>query len=100
MGLLENYKEQNPEAFREAPKWRPPQEYGFFIRMVMRMSGGRIRDVDRAAYVLAIAAAIILVTSLFFFFSAGSPSKPPSGFEGNIPNLPEYRNPPMPQNFK
>ena len=68
MGLLENYKEQNPEAFREAPKWRPPQEYGFFIRLVMRLSGGRVRDINQASYVLLIAAAIVALLSLLFWF--------------------------------
>ena len=66
MGLLENYREQNPEAFMEKPKWQAPKEYGFFIRLVMRMSGGRIRDINKAAYALAIAAAVMFVVSLFF----------------------------------
>ena len=78
MGLLENYREQNPEAFREAPKWEPPREYGFFIRLVMRLSGGKIRDVNTAAKMLAIAAAVVFVVSLFLFFSGGGgPKLPP-----------------------
>ena len=68
MGLLENYKEQNPESFREKPQWEPPREYGFFIRLVMKMSGGRIRDVNTASYALLIAAAIVALTSLLFWF--------------------------------
>ena len=78
MGILENYKEQNPSAFREAPKWQPPREYGFFIRMVMRLSGGRIREVNKAAQVLAIAVAVVFVVSLFLFLSGGGgPKLPP-----------------------
>ena len=68
MGLLENYKEQNPEAFREKPKWSPPDDYGFFIRLVMRASGGRIQDVTTACYVLLGAAIFIMAVAAAVIF--------------------------------
>ena len=63
MGLLENYKEQNPSAFREKQEWSPPREYGFFIRLVMRLSAGRIRDVNTASYTLLGAAIFIMLVA-------------------------------------
>ena len=79
MGLLENYKEQNPEAFRKAPQWEPPREYGFFIRLVMRLSGGRIRDVNKASYVLLTVAVIIVIVALILFFAGNSARIPLPG---------------------
>lgn len=67
MDLLEQYKQQHPEVSQRAPAWSPPREYGFFIRFVMRISGGKIRDVNRASYVLATAGAAILLVSILIF---------------------------------
>mgnify|MGYP001577440866 CR=1 len=67
MDLLEQYKKQYPETFKQKPQWQPSDEYGFFIRLVMRLSRGRVRDTRQAARVLLIAAAVILLLSLFFF---------------------------------
>ena len=63
MGLLENYKEQNPSAFREKQKRSPSDDYGFFIRLVMSASGGRIRDANTASYVLLGAAVFIMIVA-------------------------------------
>jgi len=73
MDLLQQYKEQHPGAFREQ-KWEPPEgyeRYGFFIRLVMRLSGGRIRDVRSASYVLIGFVALAIIVSLLLFFSGG-----------------------------
>lgn len=85
MDLLEQYKQQHPEAFKEKPKWQPPSEYGFFIRLVMRLSGGRIREVREATYVLlggAIVMAVVAIIVLIVTFSS-SPTPalriPPAG---------------------
>ena len=74
MDLLSQYKQDHPEEFREKPQWESSREYGFFIRLVMRLSAGKIRDVSKAAYVLAIAAAAVFTFAviLFFFFSGSS----------------------------
>jgi len=78
MDLLEQYKQQHPEMAQNVPVWSPPREYGFFIRLVMRMSGGKIRDVNTASYVLAIASAVIVVVSIgiftYNFFGSGTAS--------------------------
>jgi len=99
--ILQQYEKEHPGAFRQAPSWEPPQEYGFFIRWVMKLSGGRIRDVRSASYILLGFAALAIVVSLVLFFkNIYGPSKPPAGYRGNIPDLPEYRNPPTPQDFR
>ncbi len=74
MDLLEQYKQQHPEVLQPASTWSPPREYGFFIRLVMRLSGGKIRDINQASYVLAIAGAVIVVisTAIFIYDFSGS----------------------------
>ena len=67
MDLLEQYKQDNPEAFREKPPEEISKEYGFFVRLAMKMSRGTIRDIKEANRVLVIAAIIIFLISLYFF---------------------------------
>ncbi len=80
MDLLEQYKQQRPEAFKPVvpqPATDPyGREYGAMVRLVMRMSGGRIRDARQASYVLIAVAAVFLTVSLFFFFRGSGPSLP------------------------
>lgn len=67
MDLLEQYKQQHPEAFREKPQWQPSSEYGFLIRLVMRLLGVRVRDTRMASYVLLIAGVAVFVVSVAIF---------------------------------
>lgn len=75
MDLLSQYKQDHPEVFQE--KKRPPltDEYGRaytgMIAVVMRLSGGRIKDARRASYALLVFAVLVLVVSLVLFFSGG-----------------------------
>lgn len=71
MDILSQYQQEHPEAFREAPKQQSSDGYGFFIRLVLRLSGGRVRDARQAARVLLIAAVVMATASLFFFLTAG-----------------------------
>ncbi len=86
MGLLENYQQQHPEAFR--PKEREPElgegEYGFIVRFVIHLPGGLIRNAKQASYVLLGAAGVILVLTLAIFFMGNSnnvASPPPTPFQ-------------------
>lgn len=84
MDLLSQYKQQNPKAFQEKKPLRLSDEYGRtytgMVAFVMRLSGGRIRDVRQASYVLLGAAALIVLISLgVFFFGGGSRMAPPPG---------------------
>lgn len=76
MGLLSQYKQDHPEAFREQKRSPLTDEYGRaysgMIAFVMRLSGGRIRDAKMASYALLVLAAITIIVSLFLFFSGGS----------------------------
>ncbi len=80
MDLLEQYKQQNPEAFREK-KPAPMadaygREYSTLVAFVMRFSGGRIRDAKQASYVLLGIAGVIAVVSLLFFTGIPGTSAP------------------------
>ena|SRR3989344_5436147 len=81
MDILGEYERQRQVA--SAPirptSFRPGSEYGFFIKLVMRLFGGKIENGRQASIVLLVAAAAILLISLFIFarasewFSLGSP---------------------------
>ncbi|MFY9462859.1 MAG: hypothetical protein WAP52_01595 [Candidatus Sungiibacteriota bacterium] len=83
MGLLENYQQQYPEAFR--PKAREPElgegEYGFIVRFVIHLPGGMVRNAKEASYVLLGAVGVIIVLTLVVFFWGGSGPKIPSAQE-------------------
>ena len=73
MGILEQYEKQFPEANKPAPQWQPASEYGFFVKLVMKLSGGRIRNERGANYVLlGVAGIIFFVAILIFIFSGPS----------------------------
>lgn len=71
MDLLEQYKQQNPEAFQE--KKLPiltdayGREYSGMVAFVIRLSGGRIRDARQAGYVLLTIAAGATIATFFLF---------------------------------
>lgn len=44
---------------------------GFFVRLVMRLSGGRIRDARQASLVLLIISALIVALSIIIFLYQG-----------------------------
>ena len=71
MGILEQYEKQFPETNKPTPQWQPASEYGFFVKLVMKLSGGRIRDEVRANYVLAVITVILFIISIILFFSGG-----------------------------
>ena len=71
MDLLEQYKQQNPEKFREQ---RPAQmtdaygrEYSGINAFIIRLSGGKIRDAKQASYALLGVAAVIAAISGVLF---------------------------------
>lgn len=80
MDLLSQYKQEHPKEFQEQKRPPATDEYGRgysgMARIVIRLSGGRIRDSRQASYVLAIVAGTIFVMALaaFFFFSGFSSS--------------------------
>ncbi len=79
MDILGEYEKQR--AVASAPirpaSFRPDSEYGFFIKLVMRVSGGKIENARQASIVLLSAAGVILLISIFIFFRGSSVSLPP-----------------------
>ena len=75
MGILEQYKKQFPEESKLAPQRQSSNEYGFFINLVMRLSGGRIHNETKALYVLLAAVGFMLLVIILTFIFSGSSSK-------------------------
>ncbi len=73
MDILAEHDRQHPVS--PAPVrhtgFQPQSEYGFFIRLVIRLSGGKIENGRQASIVLLVAAAAIFLISLFIFARAG-----------------------------
>ena len=91
MDLLEQYKLQNPEAFR--PKDRESElgrgEYGFIVRFVIHLPGGMVRNAKEASYILLGAAGVLIVLTLIVsFWGSGSAPKAfsPKGYSDPLPS--------------
>lgn len=76
MDILGQYEKQQPQVIQAAPQRQLAPEYGFFIRLVIRLSGGRIQDSRRAVYVLLGIAAVFMLASLLFLFGVPGLSAP------------------------
>lgn len=92
MDILSKYQQEHPEAFREKPAAiHVSDEYGFFIRTVMRVSGGRIQTMRQATRALAGIAVIILLAALIMIYFALRDTRPaPSAADLRLtpPSLP------------
>ncbi len=66
MDLLQRYKEQHPGEFRK-PQWETRSD-SFFIRLVIRLSGGIIRDTQQAIYVIVGVIIVIAIAIIFFLY--------------------------------
>ncbi|MBI3420880.1 MAG: hypothetical protein HY006_02350 [Candidatus Sungbacteria bacterium] len=76
MDILGKYDQEHPQAVPQASQWRPPAEYGFFVRTVMRISGGRIRDTRQAGIVLLVCTGIFLLLSVIIVWPRGGQRTP------------------------
>lgn len=80
MDLLEQYKQQNPEKFREQKSPQPTDEYGRaytgMSAFVMRLSGGKIKDTKQASYALFAVAVMFALAGLLFFTGIPGTSAP------------------------
>lgn len=78
MDILEQYKSQHPEAFRpQAAPSAGAEEYGFIIKLVLRMPGGAVRSPKQANKILLGAAGAVFVTALILFLWRGGSGLPP-----------------------
>lgn len=71
MDILKRYEERQPRAAQPAPRAAAGSEYGFLVRAVMRLSGGRIHEVRQANYILLGVATVAVILSLVLLFSGG-----------------------------
>ncbi len=56
------------------PQWQSLPEGGFMLRLLAKLSGGRIRDVRQANYVLVGVAVAVLLISAWAFYRQTVPS--------------------------
>lgn len=72
MDILSQYRQDHPEAFQEKKLLPMTDEYGRvytgMIALVMRFSGGRIRDARQASVALLLISVIIAISALLIFF--------------------------------
>lgn len=88
MDILEAYEKSQPKAqfpsAAQTPEQLLQQRYapdtGFFIRLVIRLSGRRIQSARQASVVLLVVAGIIMFAALIVFVLASS-----SGGETALP---------------
>ena len=64
MDILGRYEQQHPQAAAPIIMEKVSNEYGFLIGLVMRMSGGRIRDAHKASFVLLAMAVVIIIIAV------------------------------------
>ena len=88
MDILKQYEKQVSEINKAAPQREALSEYGFFIRLVMRLSGGRIHNETQASYVLIAAAALMIIASLFIIFGGAGQAPFNIPFGNHLINLP------------
>lgn len=84
MDLLSQYKQQNPEAFREQKPRQMTDAYGReqsgMIALVIRLSGDRIKDARQATITLGgIALFVLAVTVIIFWSALSGPAAAPRG---------------------
>lgn len=70
MDILGAYEKQNQPIAQPIVQRAQSPEYGFFIRLVMRLSGGRIENARQASYVLLGAVVVILIVAIVVFLGA------------------------------
>ena len=82
MDILSQYNKDHPEAFQEKKSPRMTDEYGReysgMVALVIRLSGGRIKDAWTANIALLVTCAIIATSALIIFFW-------PSGAQTTLP---------------
>ena len=64
MDILGRYEQQHPQAAAPTRTDISSDDYGFFINLVMRLSGGRIRDANQASSVLLGAVVVMIIIAV------------------------------------
>ena len=67
--------EFDTEKYKPLPSMQDPAKKSWAIRIVMKLSGGRIKTDEQASYVLVAIAVIFIIVSIYNFSSAGGGKK-------------------------
>lgn len=73
MDILKKYEEQHQETAMPAFTAKSSAEYGFFTRLVMRLSGGMIKDENTASYVLVVVAVVMIIIAGILLYTGSGP---------------------------
>lgn len=76
MDILGKYQQEHPDASPQKIEWGPSNDYGFFTRLVMKLSRGKIQDERQANFVLlAVVGIVFLITAVIVIriISGGGP---------------------------
>lgn len=73
MDILQKYEAEHPQVAVPIVSVSSSNEYGFFINLVMRLSGGKIKDENTASYVLVIAAVAMIVVAASLLYMGSGP---------------------------
>jgi hypothetical protein len=65
MDILQKYNEENPEMLHQDSPCDPSGEYGALVCTMIRLSAGRIQNVQQADKVLLGIAIVIFILTLF-----------------------------------
>lgn len=80
MDLLSQYKQQSPAQFQESGQAdrQLRNENGFFLRLVISLSGGRVRDAEQASVILLVAVIVLIAGAAVIAWPRGSQRTPTS----------------------
>jgi len=70
------------------------------ITIILSLNGS-VKNEKQALYILlGFVVVVIIITIILSLNAFSGPSEAPTGFRGNIPNTPEYQNPPRPEDLR
>ncbi len=72
MDILSQYKKENAEVPHPVAGSPSPPDHGLLVRIVIRCSGGRIRNEIQASYALLTVALLVATVSFVLFFMNSS----------------------------
>lgn len=67
MDILQAYEKNQPKAQAPSMAQRYTSDAGFFVRLVMKLSGGRIESTRQASWVLLGMSILILVLAVLIY---------------------------------
>ena len=98
---LKEFEMENVEQKQQTLSAPINPEIPRMIQWVIKYSGGSVKNEKQALYILlGFVVVVIIITIILSLNAFSGPSEAPAGFRGNIPNTPEYQNPPRPEDLR